>query len=491
MSIVTDHEAPVVVREHPPTTGRPPSTSPSGWRDLWWALAAAVAVIALVFALIGLFLPADRAGTSGATQSGAASGPQRFSVELGEFYVEPSVLEVDAGRPVVLEVTNASTMMIHDLKLSGTTGTAQLLPGESEEVDIGIVADGDQAWCTIPGHKAAGMVLTFEVVGSAAPSTAATGQSASQAGASVDGEAAAVIDPQAAPAADWKPFDPALQPAPGGTEHAVTLSATEVVKEVAPGVTQEMWTFNDQVPGPILRGKVGDVFTITLRNDGKMGHSIDFHASQVAWSDEMRTIQPGESLVYQFKAEFAGVFMYHCGTAPALHHIGNGMYGALIVDPPELAPVDHEFMFVQSELYLGPDGQPGDLTKMQQDQWDAIVFNGYYNQYSTAPIRVEPGERIRAWVLDAGPSENSSFHVVGTVFDTVFQEGRYELRPGPEHGGSQALGLQPAQGGFVEFSLPEPGLYPIVTHKFSNVGKGALGLFQAGDVEPAAGSAGH
>jgi nitrite reductase (NO-forming) len=445
-------------------------------------------VIALVFAFIGLFLPATEGATSGAGET-ASGAPQRFSVELGDFYVEPNVLEVEEGRPVVLAVTNASTTMIHDLKLSGTTGTAQLGPGESEEVDIGVVANGDEAWCTIPGHKAAGMVLTFKVVGSATPSTVATEPSANEGGTSAD--ASAAIDPQAAPSADWNPFDPKLQAAPGGTEHAISLSATEVVKEVAPGVTQEMWTFNDQVLGPILRGKVGDVFTMTLRNDGKLGHSIDFHASQVAWSDEMRTIQPGESLVYQFKAEFAGVFMYHCGTAPALHHIGNGMYGAIIVDPPELAPVDHEFVFVQSELYLGPEGQPGDLTKMQQDQWDAVVFNGYYNQYATAPIRVEPGERIRAWVLDAGPSENSSFHVVGTVFDTVYQEGRYELRPGPEHGGSQALGLQPAQGGFVEFSLPEPGLYPIVTHKFSNVGRGALGMFQAGEVEHAAGSGGH
>ena len=71
-----------------------------------------------------------------------------------------------------------------------------------------------------------------------------------------------------------------------------------------------------------------------------MGHSIDFHASKVAWNDEMRTIQPGESLVYQFEADYAGAFMYHCGTAPALHHIGNGMYGAIIIDPPNLAPVD-------------------------------------------------------------------------------------------------------------------------------------------------------
>ena len=94
----------------------------------------------------------------------------------------------------------------------------------------------------------------------------------------------------------WTPYDPTLAPAPAGTEHDVTLHATETeVLEVAPGVTQEMWTFDDQVPGPTLRGKVGDLFTVTLVNKGEVGHSIDFHASKVAWNDEMRTIEPGES----------------------------------------------------------------------------------------------------------------------------------------------------------------------------------------------------
>jgi nitrite reductase (NO-forming) len=484
MATITDEEPTTSAVVPPPTLDRAQPAAPSGWMDLWWAMATAVAVLALVLAFVGVFTPVRQGDADTATGAAASGAAQRFSVELGDFYVEPGVLEVEPGRPVMLTVTNASPTMIHDLKLSGTTGTRQLAPGESEEVDIGVVEDGDQAWCTIPGHKAAGMVLTFAVA-SSTPTT--SGQDA----AAAPTEKGALIDPQATPGDGWAPFDARLQPAPGGVEHALTLSASEEVLEVAPGVSQELWTFNGQVPGPILRGKVGDLFTVTLRNDGTLGHSIDFHASEVAWDDEMRTIQPGESLVYQFRAEHSGIFMYHCGTPPALHHIGNGMYGALIVDPPDLAAVDHEYVFVQSELYLGPQDQPGDLTKMQQDQWDAVVFNGYFNQYAFAPIEVEPGERIRAWVLDAGPSENSSFHVVGSVFDTVYREGRYELRPGPDHGGSQALALQPAQGGFVEFSLAEPGLYPIVTHKFSNVGKGALGIFQAGDVMTAAGEGGH
>ena len=295
----------------------------------------------------------------------------------------------------------------------------------------------------------------------------------------------ATIDFQATPAADWTPYDPTLKPADGATEHKLTMHPTEKVLEIAPGVTQEMWTFDDKVPGTTLRGKVGDLFTITLVNDGKLAHSIDLHASKVAWNVEMKSINPGESIVYQFKAKFAGAFMYHCGTAPALHHIGNGMYGAIIIDPPVLAPVDHEYLLVQSEIYTGPEGQPGDLTKMMAQAPDAVVFNGYVSQYKFHPIRVEPNERVRVWVVDAGPSENSSFHIVGTIFDTVFKEGSYTLQPDARQGGSQALDLQPAQGGFVEFSFDAAGLYPIVTHKFANVGKGALGLFQAGEVAAA------
>ena len=105
-------------------------------------------------------------------------------------------------------------------------------------------------------------------------------------------------------------------------------------------------------------------------------------------------------------------------------------------------------------------------------------------------IRVEPGERVRAWVIDDGPSENSAFHIVGTIFDTVWKEGTYLLRPDARRGGSQVLDLQPAQGGFVEFTFAETGFYPIVTHKFANASRGALGLFQAGDAEMPA-NAGH
>jgi nitrite reductase (NO-forming) len=436
----------------------------------WGVFAFAFAAIALLASVVGIALGDT---SSDGVSAGGGGGTQTFEIELGDLFVRPSSIDVPAGTEVVVNVTNNGAMA-HDLKLLGETGTDMLEPGTSQEVSLGVVDETTQAWCTVPGHKEAGMVLDINVSGT-------TG------GATTSGGDAAEIDFAAEPAPEFVPYDPALEPAPGGTEHEVAFRATETVLEVAPGVTQEMWTFNDVVPGPVLRGKVGDIFTITLTNEGKLGHSIDFHASKVAWNDEMRTIEPGESLVYQFEAKHAGVWMYHCGTAPALHHIGNGMFGAIIIDPPNLPPVDHELLLVQSELYPGPEGQPGDLTAMLDEDHAAVVFNGYVNQYQHRPIRVEPGERVRVFVLDAGPSENSSFHIVGTIFDTVFKEGTYLLRPDARQGGAQALDLQPAQGGFVEFTFDEAGLYPIVTHKFANVGKGALGLFQAGEVEATGG----
>ena len=353
----------------------------------------------------------------------------------------------------------------------------------SRRAVVGATVGGIGA-ATVVGVAAAAAWPDSESSGSSASHGEAASGTASSGSAS-----GAEIDFAAKPADDFVARDPILPPASAETVHNITIRATEVEGEIAPGVKQMLWTFDDLVPGPVYRGKIGDQFNFTLVNDGSIAHSIDFHASKVAWNDEMRSIEPGESLEYNFEAKHAGIYMYHCGTPPVLHHIGAGMYGAVIIDPPDLAPVDHEFCFVQSEFYTGAQGAVGDLSKMQRSAWDAVVFNGYVNQYQHRPIRVEPNQRVRAWVLDAGPSENSSFHVIGTIFDTAYKEGAYRLRPGA--GGSQALDLQPAQGGFVEFSFDVAGLYPFVTQKFATASIGALGVFQAGDVETAAASAGH
>jgi len=407
-----------------------------------------------------------------------SSEPTALAVELGEMFIRPSSTTVPAGSSLKVTVTNGGQTQ-HDLAVEGGTKSRLLNPGQSQAISFGSIDESTAFFCSVPGHREAGMEMRVTVAGSAASSSHSAEPSGS-------GDAAS-IDFSREPSDGWRPFDPKLPAAPSARTHVIRLVAVEKEIEVAPGVRQMLWTFNGTTPGPVLRGKVGDIFDVTLTNKGTLGHSVDFHASKVAWNDEMRTIAPGESLKYRFQAKHSGIFMYHCGTAPALHHIGNGMFGTIIIDPPGLPKVDHEYVLVQHEIYLGPQDAPGDLAKMQDVAFDAVVFNGYVNQYQHAPIRVEPNQRIRVWVLDAGPSENSAFHIVGTIFDTVYKEGAFLLRPGAARGGAQALDLQPAQGGFVEFSLDERGLYPIVTHKFANVGKGALGLFQAGEVAAVAG----
>lgn len=449
--------------------------------DGWWVITFVVGMVALITAVVGVAISSSKPNsTSAAGASGvSAGGVTEVDVVLADISVSPNMIEVPAGERITLRIKNEG-VLDHDFKVEGVSGTAMLKAGETSELVIGPFTSDTAVWCTVAGHKEAGMKMAVHVLGAAAP--AASGGTGTAAASSDS----ATFTAGAMPDAEWAGRDPVLPAAPTGKVHEIALDATEAIVEVAPGVTQLMWTFNDEVPGPTLRGKVGDTFKITLTNKGEMGHSIDFHASKVAWSDEMRTILPGESLVYEFTADYAGAWMYHCGTAPTLHHIGNGMYGAIVIDPPELAPVEEEFFLVQSELYLGPEAQPGDLTKMMNEDFDAVVFNGYHSQYMFAPIHVEANTRYRIWVINDGPSENSAFHIVGTIFDTVFKEGAYLLQPDESHGGSQVLDLQPAQGGFVEFTFAEDGLYPFVTHKFSNVGKGAIGFFAVGDVDTSA-----
>jgi nitrite reductase (NO-forming) len=433
------------------------------------------------FVASGFAVEASHANApSGASGAGTT---RTVDVELGEMYIKPANLTVAAGTHVIFKVANKGTLQ-HNFSFAGKT-TPLIDGGGAATLDAGVVTAGGVAMCTVPGHAAAGMKMPVTVTGAAATagSSGMAGMPGMGGAATGSGSTAstadAAIDPAAKPAADFTSRDPVLPPAPASTVHNVTLHATETVLEVAPGVKQLMWTFNDMVPGPTLRGHVGDTFNVKLINDGKMGHSIDFHASETSMDKNMATLKPGESLTYTFKASHAGIWMYHCGTQPALAHIGSGMYGAVVIDPPNLSTVTHEYAIVQSELYLGPPSKEGDYTKMLSGQYDATVFNGYYDQYLYDPIKVKAGDRVRVWVLDAGPNNISAFHVVGTQFDTVYKEGAYLLRPSPEQGGSQVLDLAPAQGGYVEFTVPEPGMYAMVSHKFNDVARGALGHFVA------------
>jgi nitrite reductase (NO-forming) len=455
-------------------------------------VAIAVAGVAVLMAASALWPGrpggAGTAATSGASSTVVANGEVKtFSVELGDMFVRPSSISVPYGTRVVLHVANDGAMS-HDLQLEGgSTGTGMLSPGQRKTVDYGIFGHTEQAWCTVPGHMAAGMVLAIKVTGAGGgrASSGTSGMSgpgmSGTSGTTSAGTSAgdAAINLGATPGAGWRPFDAALAPAPGGAVHRVTMVAQDKQIQVAPGVTQDMWTFNGQVPGPTLRGHVGDLFIVTLVNHSNMGHSLDFHAASQPM-EAMRTIGPGQSMTERFRARYAGIFLYHCGTAPTLEHLANGMFGAVIIDPPHLAPVSHEFLIEQSELYLGPQGRSGDYTKMLRGQPDAVVFNEYANQYLFSPLRVRAGQRVRIWVLDAGPSDDSAFHVVGAQFDTVFNNGAYLLQPGdPADGAAQTLNLMPGEGGFVEFTVPAAGMYEMVDHHFDHAATGAAGYLVA------------
>ena len=224
-----------------------------------------------------------------------------------------------------------------------------------------------------------------------------------------------------------------------------------------------------------------------------MGHSIDFHASNLAPDLPMRTIPPGESLEYEFEAKRAGIWMYHCGTDPMTAHIAAGMAGVVIIDPEDgFDDVDREYVLAQSEVYLDTEASDAesatevDVEKALGDEPDLVVFNGVADQYMQEPFEAKVGEKVRFWVLDVGPNRSSSFHIVGGQFDTVYFEGAYHLRDGEDAfgfagGGSQALGMHPAEGGFVELTFPEAGHYSVVSHVMGDAERGAMGVVEVTD----------
>jgi nitrite reductase (NO-forming) len=417
-------------------------------------------------------------GANSVTLSGGTGAVQVVEVSLVDMDIRPGVITVPSGTKLHLVVTNKDAMQ-HDLVFfPDGPGTRMLAPGQSQTLDLGTVTANLSGWCTVPGHKAAGMTLDVRVADTGTDMPGMPGMSGMQQ-TPTTGAAAPVtsFDLHGTPGPGWTPYDATLPPASAATVHRITLRAEAREVEVAPGVRQEQWTYNGTAPGPTLRGKVGDLFVITLINDTTMGHGIDFHAGSVSPDVPMRTLMPGQSLVYQFRAQYSGAWLYHCSTMPMLEHIANGMYGAVIIDPPDLAPVSKEFVIVTSELFLGPQGGTADPIKLRDDAWDAAMFNGYPDQYVHAPLTVKAGERVRFWVVAAGPTEGTDFHVVGTQFDTVFKEGAYLLRPGnAEHGAAQVLDLDPAEGGFVETVFPAAGHYTMIDHDMRRGENGATGV---------------
>ncbi|HEX6261943.1 MAG TPA: multicopper oxidase domain-containing protein, partial [Actinomycetota bacterium] len=271
----------------------------------------------------------------------------------------------------------------------------------------------------------------------------------------------------------------------------VELDAIEVEQEIAEGVTYHAWTFGGTAPGPVIRAKVGDTIRFTLNNKTnlQLSHSIDFHAAQTPWDVNYQPVLPGQSLTFDWVARFPGVFMYHCGVPPVLHHIANGMYGAIIVTPadplPELEPA-REYVLVSSEFYPGDDPvkgvYEGDPAKMDAAEPGYVVFDGKANRYLDDPLVARPNELIRLWVMNAGPTIDNAFHVIGALIDHVYPDGN----PTNALNGMQTWSVPPGGGAMFELRIPDEGQYPFVSHAFAYTGLGALGILQISEDAPPA-----
>jgi nitrite reductase (NO-forming) len=268
------------------------------------------------------------------------------------------------------------------------------------------------------------------------------------------------------------------------TRVIVRLEVREVVKRIADGVDYTFWTFGGSVPGKFIRVREGDEVEFHLRNhpDNKMPHNIDLHAVTGPGGGAASSFTaPGHESVFSFKALNRGLFMYHCATAPVGMHIGNGMYGMILVEPRGGLPkVDHEYYICQGDFYTkGRNGEPGlqpfDMEKAIREQPEYVLFNGAVGSLTgDNALKAKVGETVRLYVGNGGPNLVSSFHVIGEVFDAVYAEG----------GGTKNTNVQttliPAGGStIVEFKVEVPGTFIIVDHSiFRTFNKGSLGMLK-------------
>lgn len=315
---------------------------------------------------------------------------------------------------------------------------------------------------------------------------------------------------------------------PGNRTHEVRLDIIDQEIEVADGVRYHAWTFGGSVPGPVFHVRQGDRIKFTMKNRSDevvnvteptddesapflrslaaldpqraqpraypMPHAMDFHAATVAMSDKWRVIQPGETIRFEWVANYPGVLLYHCGSAPVFQHMSMGQYGVVVVSPKEGFPtdseVDREYVVVQSEFYLKANEEglyDLDYDAALRKDPSIVAFNGHQASFIRRPLVAKPGERVRLYVHNVGPTDTSSFHVIGTIFDRVWYEGN----PANEMRGMQTVLLGASNGAVVEFILPEAGGYAFVDHEFADAAKGAVGKIVTDPEEKSSDRVGH
>jgi nitrite reductase (NO-forming) len=264
----------------------------------------------------------------------------------------------------------------------------------------------------------------------------------------------------------------------------VDMEVRELDLEISEGVTYTFWTFGGSVPGSFMRVRQGDTVEFHLKNhpDSKMPHNIDLHAVTGPGGGATSSFTaPGREVVFSFKALNAGLYVYHCATAPVGMHVANGMYGLILVEPPGgLPPVDKEFYVMQGEFYtVGKYREKGhqafDMQKAIEENATYVLFNGSEGaMVGDQAIKADVGDTVRLFVGNGGPNLVSSFHVIGEIFDKVYYEG------GTHYQENVQTTLVPAGGSaMTEFKVEVPGTFILVDHSiFRAFNKGALGMLK-------------
>jgi nitrite reductase (NO-forming) len=340
------------------------------------------------------------------------------------------------------------------------------------------------AWLAISAHNASNRASQAAASAKAADTSSSSSSASTSAGALATPSFAGIAPANAdAIAMRHAAFPAALPAAPAGPVAHVHLGIADRTASIAPGIRYRAWTFGDSAPGPVIHVRQGQKVEVTLTNKAMMAHSVDFHAAQVAPNVDFADVDPGGSKTFSFVASIPGVFMYHCGTAPAFEHIANGMYGAIVVEPKNMPPVQRQYVLVSSEWYLNAPGNGApatlDVTKAEQMTPDWVTFNGYAAQYKTHPLISMPGQTVRFWVVDAGPSLNTEFHVVGTILRRAWLNA--DLVDPPQHDIQTAV-VPAGGGGVFDVTIPKAGIYPFVSHSFASVMLGEVGLLNVGNV---------
>ena len=398
--------------------------------------------------------------------------------------VQNPTLSANVGDTVKIILTSGDGTE-HDISFPDFNVTSDHVVGQGSSVTVSLTVDKGGSFsyfCTLPGHRQAGMEGKFEVTGEGVAVQPVAGSNVSYAQAS----GPVVVNNPATTGQDIV-RDPTDLPGPIGVREPQTvrvdLEAIEVEGQLADGTTYYYWTFNGKVPGPFIRVRVGDTLEVHMKNrsNSTMPHSVDLHAvTGPGGGAVMTSTAPGQETMFTAKMLNPGLFVYHCATPMVAEHISNGMYGMILVEPEEGLPtVDHEFYVMQGEIYTNEAfGSTGRLTENTQallnEDPEYFVFNGAVGGLTTQkPLKAKVGDTVRIFFGVGGPNFTSSFHVIGEIFDRVYDQASLTS---PALTNVQTTMVPPGGATMVEFGLQVPGKYILVDHALARLQRGLAGF---------------